>query len=77
MKNGKKDQLDDPSHALVAELKDIKKLLVLLLLKGGATQTEIAKALGRAQETVSKQFRLGGAKPFETALVNMGNGEEG
>ncbi len=34
MQNSQKDQMDDASHPMVTELKDIKALLVLLLLKG-------------------------------------------
>lgn len=46
------------------ELRDIKALLVLLLLKSGATQTEIAGALGINQTTVSRQFKFGEVKPL-------------
>jgi predicted transcriptional regulator len=35
-------------------LEDIKKLLVLLLLKLGASQSEIASALGVSQPSVSR-----------------------
>jgi DNA-binding NarL/FixJ family response regulator len=64
MKSTNDDQKDDPQQAVANALEDIRRLLVLLLLKGGATQSEIAKALGTTQGTVSKQFRLGGVKPF-------------
>ncbi|MGA2439322.1 MAG: hypothetical protein ABSH08_00050 [Tepidisphaeraceae bacterium] len=40
----KKDKDDDPQKVVVDELNEIKGLLVLPLLKGGATQGEIAKA---------------------------------
>jgi predicted transcriptional regulator len=76
MKNGNKDQVDDPLNAMATQLREIKGLLVLLLVKGGATQTEIAKALGTTQGTVSKQFRLPRVKPFEAARVNLAKGQE-
>ncbi len=42
--------LDD----LAGTLEDIKRLLIMALLKNGATQSDIAKALGVNQSTVSK-----------------------
>ena len=42
---------------LTDELTTTDKLLVLLLLKLGATQNEIGQALGVKQPTVSKTFR--------------------
>ena len=41
---------------LQGDLESIKRLLVLLLLKAGATQTEVASALGVRQGTVSRMF---------------------
>jgi ParB-like chromosome segregation protein Spo0J len=41
---------------LQKELDSIKRLLVLLLLKAGATQREIGSALGLDQATVSRMF---------------------
>lgn len=41
---------------LVAELDAIKRLLVLTLVRSGASQAEIAHALGVAQPTVSRLF---------------------
>jgi ParB-like chromosome segregation protein Spo0J len=38
------------------ELDSIKKLLVLLLIKAGATQDEIGAALGRERSGISKMF---------------------
>jgi DNA-binding NarL/FixJ family response regulator len=61
-----KDQEDDPQQVVVDELKDIKGLLVLLLLKSGATQGEIAKALGTTQPTISKTYPLGDVDPILT-----------
>lgn len=43
-----------PSTA--AELESIKKLLVLLLLKLGASQSEVAGALGVSQPSVSRMI---------------------
>jgi predicted transcriptional regulator len=37
-------------------INDIRKLLVLLLLKLGATQSEIASALGVSQSSVSRML---------------------
>jgi Trp operon repressor len=47
---------------LLQELADIKRLLVLLLLKGGATQSELAKTLNVGQATISRQFGVGKIK---------------
>ena len=55
------------------ELRDIKALLVLLLMKSGASQTEIAKALGTTQATVSRQFRLGPVKPLSAHTIGGEN----
>jgi DNA-directed RNA polymerase specialized sigma subunit len=49
--NGK--QSTDP---ILAELEEIKRLLMLGLLTQGQTQAEIASALGVTQGTVSKMF---------------------
>jgi predicted transcriptional regulator len=70
MKDAKSALSDDSHEAVVAELRDIKRLLVLLLLKGGASQTEIAKALEVAQATVSRQFGMGKVKPFGAELAS-------
>jgi hypothetical protein len=62
----KKDQEDDPQKVVIDELKNIKGLLVLLLLKGGATQGEIAKALNSSQPTVSRLYPFGEVEPIST-----------
>jgi DNA-binding NarL/FixJ family response regulator len=59
----------DAINAVAKELDAIKGLLVLLLMKGGAKQTEIAKALGTSQATVSKQFRLGDVDPITVVVL--------
>jgi DNA-directed RNA polymerase specialized sigma subunit len=75
MDNSNNDRDHDSRQvALVSELKEIKKLLVLLLLKGGATQTEIAKALNATQGTVSKQFRFGNVKRLAVEVGSDGEG---
>ena len=43
----------DPEAAHLAEFIAIKRLLVFALIRDGATQEEIAAALGVAQSTVS------------------------
>lgn len=53
MAKGAKSEISDP---IQRELDSIKRLLVVLLLKAGATQGEIAMALGISQPAVSKMF---------------------
>lgn len=50
----KTDAID--TSTLVEELEAIKRLLVLALLRDGATQTEIANALHVNQSWVSKNY---------------------
>ena len=45
-----------------ASLDDVKRLLMLLLLKIGASQKEIATALGVDQSVVSRMFPAKGIK---------------
>jgi predicted XRE-type DNA-binding protein len=48
------------------ELVDIKRILTLMLLRDGASQEEIASALGVNQSSISRMFpgrRSGKAKP--------------
>jgi len=52
----KKWPKDGPADPIISELAEIKRLLMLGLLKTGATQDDIAKALGVTQGTVSKMF---------------------
>jgi len=70
MKKVNKNQDNDQQNTSLAELRDIKALLILLLLKSGASQTEIAKALGTTQATVSRQFRLGTVKPLSALIMS-------
>jgi len=57
----KKKSIQDPT---VRELDAIKRLLILLLLKSGASQREIAKALGMDQGNFSRAYPIGRVKPF-------------
>jgi DNA-binding MarR family transcriptional regulator len=74
MNKANKNQESDQQSSSSAELRDIKALLILLLMKSGASQTEIAKALGTTQATVSRQFRLGTVKPL-SATFNTNDGK--
>jgi len=60
----KKKEIKDP---IQAELDSIKQLLILLLLKAGATQEEVAMALGVDQSAVSRKFPARKLKKFEGA----------
>ena len=51
----------EPTDPIVAELTSIKRLLVSLLVRSGASQGDVAKALGITQGTVSKMFSNGKA----------------
>lgn len=44
---------------LVAELQDIKKLLILGLMRNGASQGQIADALNMNQSSISRMFPKG------------------
>lgn len=41
---------------VLRELEDIKRLLMLALFREGASQAEIAKALGVSQPSISRMF---------------------
>ena len=75
MKKAITNQDDAQTGLASGELRDIKALLVLLLMKTGASQTEIAKALGTTQATVSRQFRLGTVKPLSAHTIG-GEGKD-
>ena len=47
---------DSDATGVLKELDDIKRLLMLALLRGGASQGDIAKALGVSQPTISRMF---------------------
>jgi len=65
----KKANNNEESQTPSAGLRDIKALLILLLMESGASQTEIGRALGVNQATVSRQFRLGAVKPLSAMMV--------
>ena len=44
---------------IVSELSEIKRLLVFALARSGASQDEIAEALGVSQSSVSRMFPSG------------------
>jgi hypothetical protein len=46
-------------NAILDELIAIKRLLIFALIKGGATQSQIAVALGTSQSSISKMFPKG------------------
>ena len=71
MKKTNKTEDDGRQDQTAAELRDIKALFVLLLLKSGASQTEIAKALGTTQATVSRQFRVGNVRPLSAQTISL------
>jgi predicted transcriptional regulator len=50
---------------IVVELNAVKRLLVLLLIKAGTKQGEIAMALGVAQSSVSGMFPSRKVKRFQ------------
>lgn len=71
--NGQPQVADDQSHQsqmlVVEELRELKALMVLLLMKGGASQGEIARALGVNQSTISRRYGVGEVEPFQSRLV--------
>jgi hypothetical protein len=75
MKKSNKNQEANPQQALVDELVGIKRLLLLLLLKGGATQNELGKALAMNQATVSRQYGMGKVKPFGVEIISGGDSD--
>jgi transcriptional regulator len=60
--NKKKTQNLDPT---VKELDAIKRLLILMLIKAGASQGEIAMALHTDQANVSRMFPARQVKRFD------------
>ena len=58
----KSNQIKDPT---LKELDAIKRLLILLLIKAGASQGEIAMALHTDQANVSRMFPARKVKRFE------------
>jgi predicted transcriptional regulator len=60
-RNGERNETDP----VILELDAIKRLLVLLLIKAGTRQGEIAMALGVAQSAVSNMFPSRKVKRFQ------------
>lgn len=54
---------DSEATSVLQELEDIKRLLLFALLKSGASQAEVANALGVSQPSVSRMFPGRTAKP--------------
>lgn len=48
-----------PDDALVREVAGLKRLMILALLRNGATQEEVAAALGVNQSSISRMFPAG------------------
>lgn len=59
--SGKKRSEVDP---IVRELDDIKRLLIMFLMKSGTAQGEIAKALDMDQGNLSRVLKARDFKPF-------------
>lgn len=53
------DDNDNAFRELLQELRDIKRLLILNLLRSGASQAVVAKALGVSQPSISRMFPSG------------------
>lgn len=53
---------DSDAIGVLRELEDIKRLLLLALLRSGASQAEVAKALGVSQPSISRMFPGGAGK---------------
>lgn len=66
-KNDKNREGQLPVLAAEEELIAIKKLIMLLLLKAGASQDEVAAALGVDQSSVSRMFPGVKIKKFNEA----------
>ena len=47
---------DSEAIGVLRELEDIKRLLLLALLRSGASQAEVARALGVSQPSISRMF---------------------
>jgi hypothetical protein len=71
--NGQPQAVDDqPQQSqmlVVEELRELKSLMVLLLMKGGASQGEIARALGVNQSTISRRYGAGDVELLQSRLV--------
>lgn len=57
------------TEELTAEVKAVKKLLILQLLRSGATQSQIAATLGVSDATMSRMLPKGAAKVAKAQAV--------
>jgi len=57
-----KKAMDFEAIGVLRELEHIKRLLLLALLRSGASQAEVAKALGVSQPSISRMFPGGAGK---------------
>lgn len=57
-----KKRPDSDAVGVLRELEDIKQLLLLALLRSGASQAELAQALGVSQPSISRMFPGGARK---------------
>jgi predicted XRE-type DNA-binding protein len=55
----KSTRVTRPADPVLTELVTIKRLLVFALLKSGASQAQVAAALGVAQSQISRMFPNG------------------
>ena len=71
----KRSDVFDGSN-VTKELEDIKRLLMLALLRDGVSQGDIAKALGVTQPTISRMFpgRIGTATKRVSSRKAIGHG---
>ncbi|GIW52807.1 MAG: hypothetical protein KatS3mg081_2162 [Gemmatimonadales bacterium] len=51
-----KKRADSDAIGVLRELEEIKRLLIFALLRNGASQAEVAKALGVSQPSISRMF---------------------
>ncbi len=58
----------DPEQPIgvLRDLENIKRLLLLALLRSGASQAEVSKALGVSQPSISRMFPTGIGKATKT-----------
>ena len=62
-----KKRTDSDAIGVLRELEDIKRLLLLALLRNGVSQAELAKALGVSQPSISRMFPGGARKKTKAA----------
>lgn len=59
------------TEELTAEVKAVKKLLILQLLRSGATQSQIAATLGVSDATMSRMLPKGTAKVAKSTTLGV------